>query len=117
MSGLNEKIALWCGFTVGYWALNNRKLWTEPNEEPPMSVSLVNQHDYDLPKFTESMDAILKWVMPKLTDYAIEWHGKDMHRVSIQTVLDDDLFYRCDNKSIPMAFCLALEKYIDAEEK
>ena len=98
---LNEKIANWCGFEEqgsGYWYPLTREFGKLPN-------------------FTESMDAILKWVVPKLTDYAIEWHGKDMHRVSIQTIFDGDLFYQCDNKSMSMAFCLALEKYIDGEMK
>jgi len=111
---LNEKIAKWCGFTYGkqfkyHYDWNNKETtWIPPSND-------ITQHQ-SLPDFTESMDAILKWVVPKLTDYAIEWHGKDMHRVSIQTILDGDLFYQCDNKSMSMAFCLALEKYIDAQE-
>ncbi len=87
---LNEKIAKWCGFEY--------------------------QDSFVLPNFTESMDAIVKWVVPKVTDYAIERHGNKYHKVSVQFTEDDDIYYQMADKSMPMAFCKALEKYIDSQE-
>ncbi len=106
-----QKIAEFCGFKFikrNEWP----DLWILPNEIYPGGESL-----WDLPNFTESMDAILKWVVPKLgcANFKITYDPviyADQYQLTLGN--DKSTTYTL-NQSLPMAFCEALEKYIDAQ--
>jgi len=62
--GLNKKLAEWAGFEQAnikkhyYWEIGGERLakWREPNTELHIK----------LPRFTLSLDACFKWLVPKL---------------------------------------------------
>ncbi len=63
---LNEKLAKWVGFQKFGW--ENWDMWAKPDEAIPESwtVEDLYPNSFALPKFTDSLDAIFKWLVPKL---------------------------------------------------
>lgn len=110
---LNKKIAKWCGWEYFPNDSQDRK-WLIPKP--------YNVWTWNCPNFTESMEAILKWVVPKLSSLKIPFvvgNTKDTKpNKFLVNLYDDDHstnYSEMDN-SMPMAFCKALGKYIDAQE-
>jgi hypothetical protein len=103
---LNEKIAKWCGFK--YHDDGNNEYWKAPNGD-------IGQ----IPNFCDSMDAITKWVFPKLLNHRITL--SDFNRdtwVEIKSAIyPAPIYTNASGASISESFCYALSKLIDSEEK
>jgi hypothetical protein len=114
---LNKKIAKWCGWKYFPEEDQDRR-WLIPKP--------YNVWTWNCPNFTNSMDACVKWVIPKL-------HSK-LFRLSLYTYInleplvqidlagltlpeDSPICYRGFGETIPIAFCLVVEKLIDSESK
>lgn len=100
---LNEKIARWCGFIFkgGYWFKPNHPNW-----------EIVS-----LPNFPNSMDALIKWVTPKLGDWNVASDEEYKFWARVSEFADDKAgyhIYDAFGDSPSEAFCLALEKLIDS---
>lgn len=68
-----------------------------------------------LPDLTVSMDAILKWVVPNPKSGLFAVYQTHIgYWVTIMTSYYTS--YQAQHKSLPMAYCMALEKYIDSQE-
>ncbi len=101
---LNEKIALFAGFTF-----SKHGDWLIPNA--PKGKYSVEYQVNKPPNFTNSFDAHIRWTIPKLESFAI-YLGECTLEAEIDTEKDT---YLAQNKSLPLAFALALEKLIDSE--
>lgn len=93
---------------------------------------LVDHHGYSQTPFTDSMDACIERIAPKLHDYGlleISFHysvlegffppftDKDKWGFHVRVHLEKYLLDPFDTyaKTVPLAFCLAVEKLIDSE--
>ena len=104
---LNRKLAEWAGFKEAnikkhfYWEIGGNRMpkWKEP------------EHDchIKLPKFTRSLDACFKWLVPKLKSGVTVYASTDGY--SAYLGLHD--YESEETKEPALALCLAIEKLID----
>ncbi len=113
---LNEKVAKWCGFVQ---LPEGKKNYHFECTIKVMDWQYPDGYIYPyLPNFIESMDAILKWVVPKLKEkgldiqinYDQDRFDKDRITVGLWIKLHP---IKVVGDTVPMAFCKALEKYIN----
>ena len=111
---LNKKLAEWVGF--------KQHKYRKPicNHEPRCSYwqSPEGDHWYgELPNFTESLDACMKWLGPKVLRDAkyliIITQTLVQSRGYIRPVQSGKQYDAVDNHSPALALCLAMEKLID----
>jgi hypothetical protein len=70
---------------------------------------------YDLPEFTESLDACFRWLVPKLSVRIDQMFGSWVGWAKIKGTSN---WQSGVNKGSPaLALCLAIEKLIDSEKK
>ncbi len=107
---LNTKIAKWLGWK--YFENDEQcNRWLEPNGDK----ALVGHWHLNHPYFTESMDACLKWIAPKLLSYEIVFSvGKEP---IVYVTQEGKISTRDTNESPSLAFCLSIEQLIDSEGK
>jgi len=119
---LNRKLAEWAGFK--YDKTTTTGLVMETGWGDPRGRVLHSAHPSCLPKFTHSFDSCKCWLIPKL-DSTVNIRSINFH-VMGHTVppniwaceiifflgQPDDIYARRAN-SIPLSFCLAVEKFID----
>ena len=118
---LNEKIAKWLGFKLIYndWDTEEEFPYFIPSGKPKRTHMI---DAIPMPNFTESMDACIKFIVPKLDFINILKDIDDTkYIVEVGIIVDKETCgYECvysENESLPMAFCLAVEKLIDAQNK
>lgn len=111
---LNKKLAEWAGFrptTIeGMWAF-------------PVGVKVAATHSSC--KFTESLDACFKWLVPKLIgfDYQYQTNLKNVRsgwHVMLYDLTDNPYSEKrieAEAETPSLALCLAIEKLIDGERK
>jgi len=121
---LNEKLAKWAGFhqvtrkevyDLGYYTI-----WEN-----------AGYFESKLPNFTDSFDACIEWLVPKLDKYSIS-KNKALslnvdcpNRITVEVMIDksyrtkggflvrNELWGKAMDNSAPLAFCLAVEILID----
>lgn len=116
---LNRKLSKWAWFVEAdikkhyYWEVGGKRCakWLEPN----------TTYHIKLPRFTQSLDACFKWLVPKLNKMGIRIHMITQPRGR------NDYFCSMGGKWFPyqtvyaetpaLALCLAIEKLIDKEMK
>lgn len=117
---LNEKLAKWAGLhrndpTGGFW-------WDIEGNE------IFNFHKRDERGFTDSLDACIKWLVPKLgkTLIGIDFippyrkQGEWLCNVEFEKVYMGRFIiesYRAKGETSALALCLAIEKLIDGDIK
>jgi hypothetical protein len=123
---LNEKLARWAGFTYKHcqsplWTYERYKETSDWWEAPRGSRYL------ECPRFTDSLDACFKWLVPKLVEegwLARVQFGPHLQRdfktrhVCAYVLLSkpySQADYDATAESPALALCLAIEKLIDAE--
>jgi len=99
---LNEKLAKWAGFIKERLDLEGG-YWVHPNGGRQIGLN-----------FTQSLDACFKYLEPKFP--YLELHNCQAG-FSVEVSLDMKDRYQSFGKTPSMAFCLAVEKLIDSEEK
>lgn len=112
-SALNKKLAEWVGFTPAHPSCGN------PNHMIPPRGTL-----YDgcapIPRFSESLDACIKWLVPGLADFSLAKHqfGEYFAFASITTDNPTKVYISRmgQSKEPALALCLAIEKLIDSQE-
>ena len=123
MEELNKKLAKWANWVYDEGAEyiggggNNTSLmyglWYPPGDHKTGFTSP--------PHFTESLDACFKWLVPKLEHWSLWWgisrasglaHGSNNAEVWIRHAYG----YAYDDNTTALAFCLALEKLVDAKK-
>ena len=91
---LNHELLIWRGFTL------TNGVWSDPD-----GVTVDN----GVPYFPESLDAIFKWLVPKLESYELRLnYEKHCAWVKLPTKYTE--FGMADNSAL--AFCLAIQKLI-----
>ena len=109
MNELNEKLAKWAGFLKGKY-----DQWAPPHgfRDPVGPV----------PDFTADLNACFKWLVPKANSkrFSVEIWAGDNGRVSVDVAPSLSMNGRLcnsynDEHNPALAFCLAIEKLIDAE--
>jgi len=118
MDELNKKLAEWAGF-IEMEDIYKGNRYTVGWEYPDDSEL------GKLPNFTKSLDACFKWLVPKLYKQYINpielkvlcplANCPDFWVVDIST--QHESIESANGKSFALAFCLALEKLIDSEER
>ena len=127
---LNEKLAKWAGFTwydepCSYRGCSGHCGWRTPDGITIYPLGMVG-----LPKFTDSFDACLKWLAPKLFTWNL---GKNWELQEDLTIKENGIKASVDLNPIDTdkwdltksseviandpapALCLAIEKSIDKE--
>ncbi len=112
---LNKKLAEWAGFRrIPYQDCEDGKAWGYPD-------SSEWDYEWDLPNFTDSLDACFEWLVPKLEQKGYKYElcattSPTQHRVAIRD-RGFSLVGRLQwNDDPALAFCLAIEKLIDGEK-
>jgi len=121
---LNKKLAEWAGFKEGsikkhyYFEVGGNRLpkWQEPGKEWHIK----------LPNFTQSLDACLKWLLPKSTIddirfilFASSWGAMSCVIEAMGERFQSWVGYPSQTitpELFAMSFCLAFEELIDKEE-
>lgn len=111
---LNQKLAEWAGFKEAdikkhyYWDIRGERKakWQEPD----------NEWHIKIPRFTQSLDACFKWLVPKCID-------KIMSKQECSSDLAYAILFKkwlqeleLDIHYVALALCLAIDKVIDKEE-
>ena len=116
---LNKKLAEWAGFYVDKYGL-----WKTPNSEPYVEDGfgcwLI------APRFTESLDACFKWLVPKANE--VGWRLRLIQRPESRlhwaahlieygkAVNKQDRGQLCAfSEASPLAICLAIEKLMEVD--
>ncbi|GAI69687.1 unnamed protein product [marine sediment metagenome] len=101
MEELNKKIAVWLGWE---FASNGKKYRLSPEASGWGRIDL-------LPKFTESLDACFKYIVPKLESYMIKQNiwGTEHHC----WIMFGGKPATSSEETPALAFCKAVEKLID----
>lgn len=120
---LNEKIALWLGFTDLHDSTfyKQRTIATFPiiKDDVVFSQKTVGQ----LPDFINYADNQVKWIYPKLNNesycfYVTNPNNNHNKAYNVEICSDDFLTVCSANHEIPsVAFALAIEQLIDSLEK
>ena len=129
MKELNEKLAKWAGFERRGISYSGVQLWIAPDEIKHFDKVIKEQKDieyprmpnkdkyYQLPNFTESLDACFKWLVPKVTKkhrIEIMLGGKGCS-VYIYKYAKDTSIAKVVAEPEPLAsvICKAIEKLIE----
>jgi len=112
---MNKKIAEFAGFTRSgnkreyHWNEGVREQhWLDPDGTITWGTYGIRGR---LPDFERSMDACEKWVIPKLDYVEIKYSpGKLCPSVKVES---NGLIRYGQDKTIPQAFCRAVEKLIE----
>lgn len=110
---LNHKLALWAGWkqlppgNKGYhWEQGVKVMsWMPPGE-----TEIWRRQDH-FPNFTASLDAIFRWLVPKLNGTVccqFETHA------AAEIFIDRKVRYKSKAETPALALCLAISKLIDA---
>lgn len=123
---LNEKIAKWLGFKLIYndWDTEEEFPYFIPSGKPKRTHMI---DAIPMPNFTESMDACIKWIVSKIDTFEISYDYQEIdsteqsYHVSVYKIIDENTAgykeFNAKDESLPTAFCLAVEKLIDAQNK
>ncbi len=111
---LNKKLAEWAGFVYkfgGEWFYEKYKSTNAWYEAPN------GRRFKDLPKFTQSLDACFKWLVPKLFRWSLTNVGFDARVIRAMAEAEgrDKLIYQvtAEAETPALALCLAIERLIE----
>ena len=100
--GLNKELLIWRGFT------QHGRVWTYPD-----GVDVAGR----VPCFPEDFNACLKWIMPKVEYCEMKCSNKLRYpSFMVQSKWNTEPHYG-QAKTHALAFCLAVRKLINAEDK
>jgi len=111
---LNEKLAEWVGFYFQKLSDLQPKYRHEGNQAWVYPAGEINRQ---LPRFTDSLDACFKWLVPKLYELGFDYSltGYTYH---VATIRKESLLYSdTGHRTLALALCLVIEKLIDEEAK
>jgi len=103
---LNEKLAKWAGFKPPHPNCGNPRHMMEPETEPYAGCVLI-------PNFTNSLDAIFKWLVPKTQGCSLYYYKSDNKwraGVGYNREGGGEEYY---DEDPALALCRAIEKLID----
>jgi hypothetical protein len=107
---LNRKLAKWAGWHLEKYEVSSGcfgLILLSPDEElHEGSIGYIPEH---APNFTNSLDACLKWLVPKL--YPDKLSGLELVAL-VNNAICDAIEQKIE---IPLALCLAIEKLIESE--
>jgi len=104
---LNCKLAEWAGWTCENGEFHRR--WYPPGVKHLIINQYYENYRY-LPDFLQSLDACLKWLIPKVDTYGLCTVHGNKH---LATVIKDAKMGSAVAESAPLALCLAVEKLIN----
>ena len=109
---LNKKLAEWArAVTYGTSKVSDEYGYTiRLNKVPYYNGSL------DYIRFTESLDACFKWLVPKLDKWNITKPFKTSDYIVANVWLDDKYAF-AEAETPALALCLAIEEFINGEAK
>lgn len=118
---LNKKLAEWAGLKhldYDIVPITGEKRQDDCRVEPNYDKQTVGHWSFNPPDFTESLDACIKWLAPKLGMWEIN-HYNDDKKYSAWVSLGYDGWNTAelDGKTPALAFCSAIEKLITLVSK
>ena len=109
---LNEKLAEWVGFKEAGFG------WFNKLGEPDPNTLIQKVYRGTLNRslnFTDSLDACVKWLVPKLKMYELNSYNNDGLHSAWVSLSEDGGWEASECETPALALCLAVEKLIDEE--
>ena len=88
-----------------------KTLWHDPEITPDSGCRDYWYAEDGLPNFPKSLDACIKWLVPK-----VDWQQIIFQPDGYCGITANDELYEAEAETQALAFCLATEKLIDGEK-